>query len=107
MFELSGVRVIEWFLWESISEGSTGIQKQFELLEVRVIGSVLYILFIVMTDKSVQIVNKPAFLEVSYGEVLIPIAINIPIEFSPASPVLPKAPTMGHLPSNEATNIQH
>ena len=60
-----------------------------------------------MTDKSVQIVNKPAFLEVSYGEVLISIAINIPIEFSPASPVLPKAPTMGHLPSNEATNIQH
>ena len=80
---------------------------KFELSGVRVIGSVLYILFIVMTDKSVQIVNKPAFLEVSYGEVLIPIAINIPIEFSPASPVLPKAPTMGHLPSNEATNIQH
>ena len=42
MFELSGVRVIEWFLWESISQGSTGIQKQFELLEVRVIGGSSY-----------------------------------------------------------------
>ena len=31
MFELLGVGVIEWFLWGSISEGSTGIQKQFEL----------------------------------------------------------------------------
>ena len=38
MFELSGVWVIEWFLWESISEGSAGIQKQFELLEIWVIG---------------------------------------------------------------------
>ena len=42
MFELSGVRVIEWFLWESISEGSTRIQKQFELLEVRVIRGSSY-----------------------------------------------------------------
>ena len=43
MFELSGIRVIEWFLWEeSISEGSTGIQEQFELLEVRVIGGSSY-----------------------------------------------------------------
>ena len=42
MFELSGVRVIEWFLWESISEGSTGIQKQLELLKVRVIGGSSY-----------------------------------------------------------------
>ena len=41
-----GVRVIKWFLWESISEGSTGIKKQFEfefeLLEVRVIGGSSY-----------------------------------------------------------------
>ena len=43
MFELLGVWVIEWFLWESISEGSTGIQKQFELLEVRVIGGSSYL----------------------------------------------------------------
>ena len=42
MFELSGIRVIEWFLWESISEGSTRIQKQFELLEVRVIRGSSY-----------------------------------------------------------------
>ena len=42
MFELSEVRVIEWFLWESISESSTGIQKQFDLLEVRVIGGSSY-----------------------------------------------------------------
>ena len=60
-----------------------------------------------MTDKSVQIVNKPAFLEVSDGEVLIPIATNIPIELFPVSPVLPKTPTMEHLPSNETTYIQH
>ena len=32
-----------------------------------------------MTDESVQVVNKGAFLEVSDGEVLIPIATNIPI----------------------------
>ena len=42
MFELSGVRVIEWFLWESVSEGSTGIQKQFDLLDVRIIGGSSY-----------------------------------------------------------------
>ena len=37
-----------------------------------------------MTNESVQIVNKLAFLEVSEGEVLIPIATNILIELSPA-----------------------
>ena len=36
-----------------------------------------------MSDESVQIVNKPAFLEVSDGEVLIPISTNIQIELSP------------------------
>ena len=60
-----------------------------------------------MTDESVQIVNKPAFLEVSDGEVLIPVATNIPIELSPASPVLPKAPTIEHLPLNDTTYFQH
>ena len=60
-----------------------------------------------MTDERVQIVNKPAWLEVSDGEVLIPIATNIPIELSPTSPVLPKTPTMEELPSNETTYIQH
>ena len=60
-----------------------------------------------MTDESVQIVNKPAFLEVSNGEVLIPIATNIPIELSPASPMLPKAPAMEHLPLNDTTYFQH
>ena len=60
-----------------------------------------------MTDESVQIVNKPAFLEVSDGEVLIPIATNIPIELSPASPVLPKTPTIEHLPLNGTTYFQH
>ena len=43
-----------------------------------------------MMDESVQVVNKPTFLEVSDGEVLILIATNIPIELSPASPVLTK-----------------
>ena len=57
-------------------------------------SSQIYILFIVITDESVQIVNSLAFLEVSDGEVLIPIATNILIELSPASPVLPKTPTM-------------
>ena len=47
-----------------------------------------------MTDESVQIVNKSAFLEVSDGEVLIPIATNIPTELSLASPALPKTSTM-------------
>ena len=60
-----------------------------------------------MTDERVQIVNKPAWLQVSDGEVLIPIATNIPIELSPTSPVLPKIPTMEQLPSNETTYIQH
>ena len=60
-----------------------------------------------MTDERVQIVNKPAWLEVSDGEVLIPIATNIPIELSPTSPVLPKTTTMEQLPSNETTYIQH
>ena len=60
-----------------------------------------------MTDESVQVVNKPAFLEVSDGEVLIPIATNIPIELSPASPMLPKTRTKEHLPLNETTYFQH
>ena len=60
-----------------------------------------------MTDERVQIVNKPAWLQVSDGEVLIPIATNIPTELSPTSPVLPKTPTMEQLPSNETTYIQH
>ena len=47
-----------------------------------------------MTNESVQIVNKLAFLEVSEGEVLIPIATNFLIELSPASRMLPKTPTM-------------
>ena len=59
-----------------------------------------------MTDESVQVVNKPAFLEVSGGEILIPIATNIPIELSPVSPVLPKAPTTEHLPLNDTTYFQ-
>ena len=59
-----------------------------------------------MTDGSVQIVNKLAFLEVSDSEVLIPIATNIPIELSPVSPVLPKTPTIKHLPLND-TSFQH
>ena len=60
-----------------------------------------------MADESVQIVKKPAFLEVSGGEVLIPIATNILIELSPASAVLPKTPTMEHLPLNDTTYFQH
>ena len=60
-----------------------------------------------MTDKSVQIVNKPAFLEVSDSKVLIPIATNIPVELFPVSPVLPKTLNMEHLPSNGSTYIQH
>ena len=60
-----------------------------------------------MADESVQIVNKPAFLEVSDGEVLIPIATNILLELSPASPVLPKTPTMEHLPLNDTSYFQH
>ena len=59
-----------------------------------------------MTDENVQVINKPAFLEVSDGEVLIPIATNIPIELSPASPVLPMTPTMKHLPLNDTTYFQ-
>jgi len=35
------VRVIERSLWESFNEGSTGIQKQFESLEVPVTGNIL------------------------------------------------------------------
>ena len=38
---------------------------------------------------------------------LVPIATNIPIELSPASPVLPKTSAMEHLPSNETIYIQH
>ena len=60
-----------------------------------------------MTDESVQIVNKPAFLEVSDGKVLIPITTNIPKELSPASPVLPKTPTMEYVPLNDTTYFQH
>ena len=37
-----------------------------------------------MANKNVQVVNKPALLKVSDGKVLIPIAINIPIELSAA-----------------------
>ena len=48
-----------------------------------------------MTDESVQVVNKPAFLGVSDGEVLIPIATNIPIALSPASPVFTKGSYYG------------
>ena len=59
-----------------------------------------------MTDESVQVVNKPAFLEVSDGEVVIPIATNIPIELSPASPVLPKTPATEHLSLNDTTYFQ-
>ena len=58
-------------------------------------------------DGSVEVVNKTAFLKVSDGEVLIPIATNIPIELSPASPVLPKTRTMEHLPLNDTTYFQH
>ena len=50
-----------------------------------------------MADKSVQVVNKPEFLEVTDGEVLIFIATIIPIELSSASSVLLKTPTMEHL----------
>ena len=59
-----------------------------------------------MTVESVQVVNKPAFLEASDGEVLIPIATNIPTEISRASPVLPKTPYMEHLPLNDTTYFQ-
>lgn len=51
-----------------------------------------------MTSKSVQVVKKPEFLEVSDDEMLILTATNIRIDISPASPVLPGAPTMEHLP---------
>ena len=60
-----------------------------------------------MTDERIQVVNKPTFLEVSDGEVLIPIATNILIEHSPASPVLQKTCTMEHLPLNDTTYFQH
>ena len=49
MFKLSGVQAIEWFLWESVSEGSMGIQKQFELLEVQVIRGYIYIYILYIT----------------------------------------------------------
>ena len=60
-----------------------------------------------MTNKNVQVVNKPALLKVSDGKVLIPIAINIPIELSAAQPMLTKTPTMEHLPLNDITYFQH
>ena len=41
-----------------------------------------------MTDEGVQVVNKPAFLEVSDGEVFIPITTNPLIKLCPISPVL-------------------
>ena len=41
-----------------------------------------------MTNESVQVVNKPAFLEVSDGEVLIPITTNTSIKISLIWPVL-------------------
>ena len=67
----------------------------------------IYILFIIMTNKILQIVNKPGFLEISDGKVLIPITRNILIKLFPASPVLPKILTIEHLPSNEKTHIEH
>ena len=60
-----------------------------------------------MTDKSTQVFNKPAFSEVRYGEVLIPIGANTSRELSPASPVLPKTPTMEHLSLNDTTYFQY
>ena len=60
-----------------------------------------------MADESVHVVNKPEFLEVSDGDVLIPISTSIPIENSSPSPVLPKTSTMEHLPRNNTTYIQH
>ena len=59
-----------------------------------------------MSGENVQVVNKSEFLEVSDGEILVPIATNISIELSPASPVLPKIPPMEHLPSNDTTYVQ-
>ena len=47
------------------------------------------------------------FVEVSDSEVLIPIATNIPIELSPASPVLPKTRNMENLPLNNTIYFQH
>ena len=41
-FDLANVWVIKWLLWESISEGSTGIQKQLELLKLWVIEGSSY-----------------------------------------------------------------
>ena len=41
-----------------------------------------------MTHESVQVVNKPVFLEVSDSEVLIPITTNTSIKISPISPLL-------------------
>ena len=49
-----------------------------------------------MAEESAQVVNKPAFL----CKLLILIATKILIELSPASPVLPKSPTIEHLPLN-------
>ena len=58
-------------------------------------------------NESVQVVNKATFLEVSDGKLLIPIATNIPIEFCPASPLIPKTPTMEHLPLNGTKYFRH
>ena len=43
--ELMDVRIMGGFVWESISDGSMGIQKQFELLQVRAIVIFAYCFF--------------------------------------------------------------
>ena len=60
-----------------------------------------------MAEKSIQVINKPVSIEISDGEILILIAINNPIELSPASSVLPKTSTMEHLPLIDTTYFQH
>ena len=60
-----------------------------------------------MTYECVQVIHKPAFLEVSDGEILIPIATSSPTELYPTSPVLPKTPTMKHLTYNEKRNFEY
>ena len=60
-----------------------------------------------MAEKSIQVINKPVSIEISDGEILILIAINNPIELSPASSVLPKTSTMEHLPLIDTTYFQN
>ena len=60
-----------------------------------------------MAEKSIQVINKPVSIEISDGEILILIAINNPIELSPASSVLPKTSTMEHLLLIDTTYFQH